>query len=168
MIEEAFENCIEVNCAALGYKEPIASVCEMPIGTKGVLSYEDKYMKGQKGNKRTGMASLTRKIPAPINSTLSKKIQETTVLVFKALEGCGVARIDYFVDPKTEKFWINEVNSPPGSLAYYLFEPMGISYPKLLDNIIDCGLERFEEQKKTQFTFDSPLLSQMAKDGIKI
>ena len=165
LIEEAFEDCIEVNCAALGYKQIIPSLCEMPIKSGSALSYKDKYMsggKGSKGGKNSGMASLNRKIPAPISKKLAEEIQNTTVKVFKALEGCGVARIDYFVDPKTEKFWINEVNSPPGSLAYYLYSPMGISYEELLETMISSALERFEDQKKTQFTFDSPLLSQMA------
>ena len=167
LIEEAFEDCIEVNCAVLGYTKTTASVCEMPIRSSEILYYEDKYMKGAKGSKVSGMASLSRKIPAPISANLSKKIQDTTIKVFKVLEGCGVIRIDYFVDPKNERFWINEVNSPPGSLSYYLFEPIGLSYKELLDRVIEYGLKRFEDQKKTQFTFDSPLLSQMAKGGIK-
>lgn len=168
LIEEAFENCIEINCAALGYKEVTASVCEMPIRSGDALSFEDKYMrggKGSKGAKGAGMASLSRQIPAPISDKLSKQIQETTVKVFKHLEGCGVARIDYFVDPKTEKFWINEINSPPGSLAFYLYEPIGVKYSELLDRLISDAMERFADQQKTQFTFDSGLLEQMALKG---
>lgn len=168
LVEEAFENCIEVNCAALGYEEIIPSVCEMPIKSADMLSFEDKYMKGSKGSKKAGMASLSRKIPAPISQRLTKQIQDATVTVFKALEGCGVARIDYFVDPKSEKFWINEINSPPGSLAYYLYEPLGFKYQELLDRLISDGLERFRNQQQTQFVFNSGLLSQMAKaNGLK-
>jgi len=164
LIEQAFENCIEINCAALGYEKVMPSVCEMPIRSGETLSYADKYMKGVKGSKGTksGMASLSRKIPAPISKNLAKKIQDATVKIFKALEGCGVARIDYFVDPKTEQFWVNEVNSQPGSLAFYLFEPLGIKYSQLLDKLIEDGLKRFENSKMTQYTFNSPLLSQMA------
>lgn len=168
LIEEAFEDCVEVNCAALGYSEITPSLCEMPIRSGNTLSYDDKYMsegKGSKGSKSMGINSLNRKIPAPISKKLTQEIQDATIKVFKELEGCGVARIDYFVDPKTEKFWINEVNSPPGSLAFYLYKPMGISYEEILDTLISCALERFENQKKTQFTFDSPLLSQMAQKG---
>lgn len=168
LIEEAFEGCIEVNCAALGYKKITPSVCEMPIRSGEVLSFDDKYMKGSKGSKGSkgaGMASLSRKIPAPISQKLAKEIQQATVKIFKALEGCGVARIDYFVDPKLEKFWVNEVNSPPGSLAYYLYEPLGIKYQQLLDRLIEDALERSADQQKTQYVFSSGLLSQMAKAG---
>lgn len=166
LIEEGFTDCVEINCAAVGYQEVTPSVCEMPIKTTDALSYEDKYLRGGKnksGSKSAGMASLSRQIPAPISAKLTKQIQDTTVKVFQSLEGCGVARIDYFVDPKTEKFWINEINSPPGSLAFYLFEPIGLSYPQLLDRIIADGFARFKEAAKTQTTFASPLLQQMAK-----
>ncbi len=166
LIEEAFQNCIEVNCAALGYRQVTPSVCEMPISSGEALSFDDKYLRGGKGSKGAGMASLTRQIPAPISDKLAKQIQDATVKVFQALEGCGVARIDYFVDPKTEKFWINEVNSPPGSLAFYLYEPKGISYTQLLDQLIADGLQRAEDQKKTQYSFDTPLLQQMAAKGL--
>lgn len=166
VIEEAFEGCIEVNCAALGYKDITPSVCEMPIRSGDALSFADKYMKGgSKGSKNAGMASLTRKIPAPISPKLAKQIQETTVKVFKTLEGCGVARIDYFVDPKKELFWINEVNTPPGSFAFYLYEPLGIKYKELLDRVIADALERFADQQKTQFVLESGLLSKMSHAG---
>jgi D-alanine-D-alanine ligase len=165
LIEEAFSNCIEVNCSALGYKDVQASVCEMPISSEELLSFADKYQKGGKGSKGAGMASLSRVIPAPISQKLSKEIQEATVKVFKAIDGCGVIRVDYFVDKEKEKFWINEVNSPPGSLSFYLWEKSGISYIKLLDMLIGFALERYEDQKKTQYTFEGNLLSQMSLSG---
>lgn len=158
IIEEAFENVIEVNCAALGYQEPIASLCEQPLPSSAILSFSDKYTKAS-------LASMQRKIPAPISQKLTKQIQETTLKIFKALDGCGVARVDYFVDPRSERFWVNEINTIPGSLAYYLFKPLKISYTKLLDILIDSALQRSEDQKKTTYVFESGLLSQMAKTG---
>lgn len=167
LVEEAFQNCIEVNCSALGYREIKASVCEMPVASSEVLSFQDKYQKGgSKGSKGAGMASLSRVIPAPISDNLTKQIQDATIRIFKAFNGCGVARIDYFVDKENEKFWVNELNSPPGSLAFYLWEKSGASYPELLDKLIQYALDRAEDQKKTQYVFESGLLEQMAKTGI--
>lgn len=166
LIEEAFEDTIEVNCSALGYEEVKASVCEMPVASSEVLSFADKYQKGGgKGSKGAGMASLSRVIPAPISETLAKKIQEVTIKVFKVLDGNGVARIDYFVDEKAGKFWINEINTPPGSFAFYLWEKSGVKFSKLLDMLIEFALKRAENQTKTQYTFESGLLSQMAQKG---
>lgn len=165
IIEKAFKRPQEVNCSVLGYEKVLISVCEMPVRSGETLSYEDKYLRGQgKGSKGAGMASLSRLIPAPISSKLTRSIQETTRKVFQVLDGCGVARIDFFVDPKTDRFWINEVNSPPGSLSFYLWEKTGkgLKYQKLLDIMIMAGLKRAENQKLTHYTFQSPLLSQMA------
>lgn len=163
IIEESFgKEIIEVNCSALGYKNPRASVCEQPVKSEELLSFSDKYMKGGKSKSAGGMETLSRIIPAPISPGLTKKIQDATIEVFKALNGCGVVRIDYFVDPKTEKFWINEVNSPPGSLAFYLWEKTGIPYKELLDKLIGYGLERGEDRKRTTYVFESGLLEMMA------
>ncbi len=169
LVEKAFEGLIEVNCSALGYEDIKVSVCESPVVSDEILSFADKYQKGGgKGSKGSGMASLTRIIPAPISDNLTKQIQETTIKVFKALDGCGVVRVDYFVDKKFEKFWINEVNSPPGSFAFYLWEKTGVSFKELLDQLIIDGLKRAENQKKTQYIFESGLLSSMVqKGGIK-
>lgn len=177
LIEEAFENCVEVNCSALGYEEVKASVCEMPVASEKILSFADKYKRsfpspngerqkgGGKGSKGGGMASLTRIIPAPISQALAKQIQNVTIKIFKAMDGCGVARVDFFVDKKNNKFWVNEINTPPGSLAFYLWEKSGIKYPKLLDILIEAALKRVENQKKTQYTFESGLLTQLAQAG---
>jgi D-alanine-D-alanine ligase len=171
IVEEAFsKGIIEVNCSALGYKDIKASVCEQPVKSEDLLSFSDKYMKGGKnksGKNAGGMETLSRIIPAPISEKLTAKIQEASVKIFKALNGCGVARIDYFVDTKSEKFWVNEVNSPPGSLAFYLWEKSGISYKKLLDMLIEMALERTQERKKTTYAFESGLLEMMAGRIIK-
>ncbi len=166
LIEEAFEDCLEVNCSALGYGNIIqASVCEQPVASSEILSFEDKYKKGGKGSKGKGMASLSRIIPAPIPEKLAKQIQEATKKIFKTFDGCGVARVDYFVNKEKTKFWVNEINTPPGSLAFYLWEKSGIKYKELLDMLIEYALTRAENQKKTQYTFESGLLSQMAQAG---
>lgn len=163
IVEEAFENVVEVNCSAMGYKEVRVSVCEMPIVSSNILSFEDKYKKGSKGVKNQGMASASRIIPAPISNDLTKKIQEMTIRIFKSLDGCGVARVDYFVDKKNKKIWVNEINTIPGSLSFYLWDKSGISFTKLLDKLIEFALERYRDKMKTQYTFESGLLSQIAR-----
>lgn len=162
LVEQAFpEDVIEVNCSAMGYGLDIkASVCEQPVKSADLLSFADKYQKaGGKGSKRQGMVSLSRVIPAPISKNLAADIQSATIKIFEVFDGCGVARIDFFVDKKQNKFWVNELNSPPGSLAYYLWEKSGTPYTELLDKLIGFAQKRFEEQKKTQYSFNSGVLS---------
>lgn len=166
IIEEALEDVIEVNCSAIGSwlenRWPKTSVCEQPIKSTDVLTFADKYQKGGKGSKGAGMASLSRIIPAPISKKLTEQIQLATRQIFESLGEGGVIRVDYFVDPKSEKFWINEVNSPPGSLAFYLWEKSGVPYKELLDKLIGYALELAEDRKKTTYVFESGLLEMMA------
>lgn len=169
IIEKAVENIKEVNCSVLGYRNPKASVCEMPIPEGDILSFTDKYKSGgPKGSKNAGMASLSRIIPAPINRVLSKKIQDASIEIFKAMDGCGVARIDFFADSKNDTFYVNEVNTIPGSLSYYLWEKSGIKFKEMLDKIIQYGFEREKDKEKTQYTFDSNILSELSKGGLKV
>lgn len=168
IIEKAVENIKEVNCSVLGYKNPKASICEMPIAEGDILSFTDKYKSGEsKGSKTSGMASLSRIIPAPIDKELSKRIQEASIEIFKAMDGCGVARIDFFADPKNNTFYVNEVNTIPGSLSYYLWEKSGIGFKEMLDKIIEYGFEREKDKEKTQYTFDSNILSELGEGGLK-
>lgn len=178
LIEEAFEDVIEVNCAALGDDYFVeASVCEQPIASSKILSFDDKYKKGGKGSKGVGMASLSRIIPAPIPEKLEKEIKMATRWIFDMLGGFAVIRVDFFVNREKTKFWVNEINSPPGSMAFYLWEKTpntfntkseGLKYRNLLDKLIEFALQRAEDQKKTQYTFSSGLLQQMAgKSGSK-
>lgn len=172
LIEEAFEDVIEVNCAALGDDYWVeTSVCEMPVASSEILSFEDKYLKGGKGSKGAGMANLSRVIPAPIPEKLEKEIKQATRWIFDMLGGFAVIRVDFFVNKEKTKFYVNEVNSPPGSLAFYLWnktpntfetKSVGLEYKDLLDKLVEYALKRAENRKKTQYTFNSGLLQQMA------
>ncbi|MCC6174737.1 MAG: D-alanine--D-alanine ligase [Chloroflexi bacterium] len=172
LVEESFEGAIEVNCAVLGNDEPQASVCEQPIRWTDILSYEDKYLRGggAKGTKSgasddagEGMASLDRRIPAPIPPDLTAEVQRLAVEAFRAVDGAGLARIDFLVDPVSGTICVNEINTLPGSLSFYLWEPSGVPFPALLDRLIELALERHRERQQTTFSFDSALLHRFGK-----
>ncbi|MCX6813351.1 MAG: D-alanine--D-alanine ligase [Candidatus Azambacteria bacterium] len=160
IIEEGKENIIEINCSVLGNDDLTVSICEQPIKTQDVLTYEDKYLKG---GKTKGMASLSRLVPAPISEELTKKIQETAIKAFKAVDAAGISRIDFMVKPDTENFWITEINTLPGSLAFYLWEKSGFSFDKLLDKLIELGFERHKERQSLMFSYDSDLISKTSE-----
>lgn len=160
IVEDCLENVIEINCSVLGYKNLEASICEQPIKSADLLSYEDKYLKG---SKTKGMASLSRLIPAPISPKLTNLVQETARQVFRLLDASGVARIDFFVDVKREKVWVCEINTLPGSISFYLWEKSGYPFPKLVDKLVELALERFNDRKQTQYSFSSNLLQTLGK-----
>lgn len=146
LVDQGAGDCIEVNASVLGFQTPKVSVLEQPIKTDEILSYADKYERG--GGKKGGMASLARRIPAPISSTLTKKIQDAAKQVFKTLDCSGVVRIDFFANPTTEKFWVNEVNTVPGSMSFYLWQETHLPYTKLIDELVNTAMERKKAQEK--------------------
>jgi D-alanine-D-alanine ligase len=189
LVEESFEGGIEVNCSVLGNDEPIASVCEQPITWTEILSYEDKYLRGGGGGKGKasggtkgaagstggtadstgtgesgeGMASLTRRIPAPISDDLTKRVQELAIAAFRAIDGAGLARVDFLVDPVSGRVCVNEINTMPGSLSFYLWEPSGVPFSALVERLIDLALERHRERQQTTYSYDSALLQKMSR-----
>lgn len=168
MVEHAITNLREINCAVLGDEnEAIASECEEPIHTKDILSYEDKYISNAKGSKSKGMASVSRKIPAELSYEKREQIRELAVRSFKTLGCNGVSRIDFMIDEDNGQLYFNEINTIPGSLAFYLWEPIGISYKELLDRMIQFALKRVRIEKSLTFTFDTNILNSASLGGTK-
>ena len=132
LVEHAISNLREINCSVLGDEnEAIASECEEPLHTKDILSYEDKYVSNAKSGGAKGMASVSRKIPADLSPEKREEVRELAVRSFKALGCNGVSRIDFMIDEDTGKLYFNEINTIPGSLSFYLWEPVGVPYKDL-------------------------------------
>ncbi len=169
IVEHAISNLREINCAILGDEnDAIASECEEPMHTDDILSYEDKYMSnGSKGGASKGMASVSRSIPAKISSELREEIRETAVKAFKKLGCNGVARIDFMIDEDEGKLYFNEINTIPGSLSFYLWEPLGIKYSELLDRMIQLAMKRKREEASIAYSFDSNILNMQVLGGVK-
>ncbi len=159
IVEQGLTDIVEINCSVLGYKTLEVSVCEQPIKSDKFLTYEDKYLKG---GKTQGMASLSRLIPAPISEKLTKEIQEAAKAAFRVCDCAGVARIDFMLT-NSGKFYISEINTLPGSIAFYLWEKSGYPFPKLIDKLVDLAFERFEDRKQTTYSISTNLLQSMGK-----
>ena len=156
----------ELNCSVLGsnsYAE--ASVIEQVMGHDEILSFKDKYIgngakKGsaKKSAPSKGMASASRIIPANIPEKLTKEIEETSKKAFKVLGASGVVRIDYLYDKKSKKYYVNELNTIPGSLAFYLWTPLNKEYDELLDDMINIAVKRYKKKLKKTTIFESNIL----------
>ncbi|MDD7148392.1 MAG: D-alanine--D-alanine ligase family protein [Lachnospiraceae bacterium] len=168
LVEHAISNLREINCAVLGDEnEAVASECEEPLHTKDILSYEDKYVSNAKGSGSKGMASVSRKIPAELTPEKREEVRELAVRAFQALGCNGVSRIDFMIDEDNGKLYFNEINTIPGSLAFYLWEPIGVPYKELLDRMIGLALKRERTEKNLTFTFDTNILNQSSFGGQK-
>lgn len=169
LVEPAITELKEINCAVLGDSdEAIASECEEPVTAHEILSYKDKYMSdGSKSGGSKGMQSLKRKIPADISDEVRKNIQEMAVKAFQYLDCNGVSRIDFMIDKSNGKVFFNEINTIPGSLSFYLWEPTGIKYKELLDRLIKLALKRQRKEDEIVYSFDSNVLAQAGSFGAK-
>lgn len=177
IVEKAIVNMRELNCAVLGDRfDCIASAVEEPFGNDEILSFQDKYLSGSKSTKsgskttisgsksnqtvngaKSGMASLKRQVPAQISSDIETTVKELAVKAFKIIGCSGVARIDFIYDNDSNKIYLNEINTIPGSLAYYLFTVIGIEYKDLLDKLIKIALDNYRREQNLQFSFESSL-----------
>ncbi len=168
MVEKAITNLKEINCSVLGNMiDAIPSTCEEPIGSDEILSYNDKYIGGSKtktgGSK--GMATLQRKVPADIPEEMNKKIQDIAVRTFKILGCSGVARIDFMIDMEDNSIYVNEINTIPGALSYYLWEATDKSFEKELDELIENAFKRKREREKRTYSYNQNILAM--GNGIK-
>ncbi|MBC8062323.1 MAG: D-alanine--D-alanine ligase [Clostridiaceae bacterium] len=157
----------EINCSVLGdYEKAEASVCEEPISSKDILTYQDKYMSnGSKGSGSKGMSGASRQIPALITEEMTKEIQRLALESFRTIGCAGVCRIDFLIDRETAKVYVNELNTIPGSLAFYLWEATGKKYSQLTEELIKLALKKDREKQELMFTFDSNILAMQG--GIK-
>jgi D-alanine-D-alanine ligase len=167
IVEPFVNNRLEVNCSVLGNSgavqpkhAPHPSVCEQPISRADLLSYEDKYLHGQSGR---GMEGAKRIIPAPVSAELTEQIQKMAVEAFQAVDASGVIRVDILLDQDTGKVYINEINTLPGSIAYYLWQdksnPGGSMAPEqLVDELIELAHQRFQDKNRSKYGSDQLLL----------
>ena len=111
------------------------------------------------GAKSAGMADLKRRCPAELPEGMTEQVQELAVKTFQALGCLGVSRIDFLNDKETGELWVNEINTIPGSLAFYLWEAAGIPFAELLDRMIALAYKRQRQREALTFSFDTNLLA---------
>lgn len=189
IVERAVENLKEINCSVIGnITETEASVCEEPFFSDEILSYADKYMGGNAAKNKAGMkgiagakagngklggskgmAASSKKLPADIPDEKRDEIQSLAKETFKVLGCSGVARIDFLMDTQTEKVYVNEINTIPGALSYYLWEASGKTFEQEMDQMIKIALKRHREREKLTFSYDQNILAMQGspKMGMK-
>lgn len=180
LVEEVVENLKEVNISVLGnYEHQKLSVIEEVNGHNKFLTYEDKYIGGGKTKAKfgvksvpsckgsKGMLSASRKIPADLSDKLKAEVETVAKKAFKALGSSGCCRIDFLIDSKKNKVYVNEINSIPGSLAFYLWEPLGKDYTELLDDMINIGIKDYKKRSSKTYTFDTNILQGFANNSLK-
>lgn len=168
VVEKMVTKLKEVNISVMGnIFEAKLSAIEEVMKNDELLSFKDKYESsgGKKGGAKKlsggskGMASTSRKVPANLKASQEKKVRETALKAFKSLNANGVVRIDYIIDEADGSVYLNEINSIPGSLAFYLWKEVGVDFKAECNMLIDNALKMYREEKKKTRSFDTNILS---------
>ncbi len=160
VVEEKIENLTEVNISILGNHDKMDVSCIEEVTTNSdLLTFDDKYISGSKKGVSKGMASAARKVPAKLPDKLEEEVKRIATEAFRACDLSGVVRIDFLIDQKKKKVYINEINPCPGSLAFYLWEPLGKSFTSLLDDMIGIAVKDYKKKSNKTHTFSSNILS---------
>lgn len=168
IVEHMVDNLQEINCSVLGdCDENEASVTEEVMKTGDILSYTDKYAGGSKGAK--GMQASAKEIPARLDKSETERIQYLARETFRVLGCHGVSRIDFIVDRDNRNIFVNEINTIPGSLSFYLWEATGLPFNKLMERLVALALKRKRAQDRKILSFDANIfaLGPGLKGGLK-
>lgn len=158
IVEDMVEDLQEINCSVLGDCDDYrASVCEEPIKSGEILSYQDKYMGGTKGAK--GMQASQKRIPAELPAEETERIQFLAGETFRVLSCHGVSRVDVIIDRKTRDIYVNEINTIPGSLSFYLWEATGLPFDCLMDTLVSLAVKRKRESGMKTVSYDQNIFS---------
>src|SRR6266436_3980353 len=135
----------EIECGVLGNDDPKASIAGEIVPCKEFYDYDAKYL--AEGSELV--------IPAKITKAEMKTVQRLAIAAFQAVDCTGLARVDFLMDPKSRRIFVNEINTMPGFTAISMYPKLwgatGVSYPELIDRLIQLGIERHEDKKKNQY-----------------
>ncbi|MEE0979428.1 MAG: D-alanine--D-alanine ligase family protein [Muribaculaceae bacterium] len=168
IVEDMVEQLQEINCSVLGDCDDFkTSVLEEPIKTGDFLTYEDKYMGGSKGAK--GMQASQKRIPAELPDDETARIKHLAGETFRVLSCHGVSRVDVIVDRATRQIYVNEINTIPGSLSFYLWEATGMRFDQLMERLVALAIKRKREQRSKTVSYDQNIFAMGGgtKGGVK-
>jgi len=136
----------EIECSVLGNDKPEASLPGEIVPGKEFYDYTAKYL--DEGSELI--------IPAKLTKAETKKVQQLALGAFQAVDCAGLARVDFLMDPKTRRIFLNEINTMPGFTAISMYPKLwaasGVGYAELIERLIHLGLERYQEKKKNQYS----------------
>ncbi|MDX1995738.1 MAG: D-alanine--D-alanine ligase family protein [bacterium] len=163
LVEQAIVGAAEINCAVMGNGSNIeASVLEQPVSWEQFLTYEEKYMRGGEG-----MKSAERVIPAPLSEAMTTQIRQIAVDAFKAIDGRGTARLDFLVTPEEGAVYLNEINTMPGSVAFYLWQEEGLSPRDVVERLVRLAQDAHADKRRNTYDYQTSLIELTAQRGLK-
>jgi D-alanine-D-alanine ligase len=164
LVEEGVKDVMDVTCCVIGNEDLTASVLQESVFSSDLFDFEEKYLK--EGGAQLGNSSSGLVIPARLDDSITKAIQETAKQVYNVLGCSGIARVDFLVDKHSKMFYANEVNPLPGTLYHHLWKASGMETEELVQKLITLAEEKHKQKRDVSFTFESNILKQL--NGAKL
>ena len=163
LLEKSAEHAVDINCAVMGVGYDVrASVLERPMSYNDFLDFAEKYLQGS-----GGMKGAERQIPAPLSEELTQQIRAAAVQAFQAIEGSGTARMDFLVRPESGEFYLNEINTMPGSLALYLWQEEGMTASQVVHELVGIAKAVNKAKRENMYDYRTNLVELTAERGLK-
>jgi len=156
IVEESVENMVDITCAVMGQDEPIASLVQESVFNGEHFSFEAKYL--EDGGAQLGNATDSIVIPARLNDETTSQVREMAIKVYRLFDCAGLSRIDFLYDKAKEVFYVNEVNTMPGTLYHHLWKASGIEIGELIEKLLSFAIEKHKEKNEITFTFKNDVL----------
>lgn len=166
LVEESVEDLMDITVALLGNENPKYSLIQESSYSKDFFTYDDKYL--NEGGAQLGNAEKSIVIPATLDQNTTKEIQEMAKEVYEVLGLSGTARVDFLYNKTYKKFYVNEINTLPGTLYHHLWKKSGIELPGLLKILVDLAIERKNKEKKLTYTFESSILKSANSNKLQL
>lgn len=171
IVEKLVNDLMELNCSVLGNREYLkVSAIDKTISNSSFLTFEEKYLGNSKkgiSNNSKGMNAACREMPAKISLELKEKVESLAKSSFRVLDNSGLVRIDFLVDSKSNEVFVNEVNTIPGDLSFYLWEEVGVKFTDLIDEIITIGIKDFKKKSHKITSFENNVFENLGVKGYK-
>lgn len=164
LIEQGIQNLADLTVAVLSDDKPIASLIQESAFSKEFFSYEDKYLND--GGAQLGNAENKLKIPAEIDEKNTQEIRELAIKVFNIFECSGISRVDVLFDRVSQKYYVTEINTLPGTLYHHLWKKSGLELSEVITTLLDTAQKRYQQKARLIHTFESAILKQA--DSVKI
>lgn len=166
LVEEAVPNLIDLTCCVIGNEQLRTSFIQESVFQADLFDFDEKYLK--EGGSQFGKSDNGVIIPARVDKSITKKVQDLSKEIYKAIGCTGIARVDFLFNKETQELFVNEINPLPGTLYHHLWKASGLEFSDLLTELIRLAEDRYRQRKSVDYSFNSSVLSSLNSKKLKI
>ncbi len=167
VVEESVEDLMDITVAVIGNENDLkVSLIQESAYSKDFFSYEDKYL--NEGGAQLGNAEKSIIIPAQLDEKTTQEVQDMALEVYRLMGLSGIARVDFLYNKTYKKYYVNEINTMPGTIYHHLWKKSGVELGELLSLLVDSAQDKYKKSQKLTFTFESSILKAANSNKLKV